>query len=114
MKMSTTDRLTVEDTARMRAFNETELLEMIKKCGIGRVRRGLPRDVLEGILAGRVAVTADHISQTTETRFRLQKHIEENWARARSQLPGCDGHCTTWPCTEGQHAACFGVNEDLL
>lgn len=112
--MTIPDPLLAEDTAKLGALNETELLMLIHKNRIGRVRRGLDRAVLEGILAGRIPLTSEHVSTTTETRSRLQKHIEENWTRARSQLPGCDGHCTTWPCTEGQHAACFGVNEDLL
>ena len=112
--MTTPDPLFSEDASRLGALNETELIAMIHRNHIGRVRRGLPREILEGILSGRVPLIADYVSNTTETRSRLQKHIEENWARARSQLPGCDGHCTTWPCTDGQHAACFGVNEDLL
>lgn len=90
--------------------NETELLLLAARQKLGRLRRGIAHDVLVGIVMGELTVTRDHLSGTSETRAELAKFIQDNIERARSQLPGCNGICTSYPCSEGRHALCFSGN----
>lgn len=94
--------------------NETELLEMARAQGLGRVRRGLPRQDLVAIVSGAADPTPAQLADTTYTRRKLQLFVLDNISRLRSQLPGCDGHCTTYPCSEIRHAQCFDPNERTI
>jgi hypothetical protein len=91
--------------------NETELLQMARRQGLGTLRRGLPKDTLIALVGGYADPQPQHYAGTRETREILQKYIADNIERARSQLPGCDGRCTTFQCTEGRHALCFVPQE---
>lgn len=94
--------------------SETELLALARKQGLGRLRRGISKEELVGIVRGEVALRQDHHSETMETRRTLEAFITKNWGQLRSQLPGCDGKCTTFSCTEGKMALCFYPNKVLL
>jgi hypothetical protein len=94
--------------------NETELLGLARQQGLGRLKRGIPIAELIDIVRGAVAVQPAHHSETILTRKMLQDFINKNWGRLRSQLPGCDGQCETFPCTEGKHALCLFPNKALL
>jgi hypothetical protein len=94
--------------------NETELLWMARNQGLGHLRRGLPLETLVQIVAGEITPAAEHYSGTSATRATLQKFIWENIERTRSQLPGCDGKCSTFPCSDGRHAMCINGNEHVL
>lgn len=94
--------------------NESELLAIAWKQGLGRIRRGIGRSELIALVRGEIELRTDHLATTTETRRILQAFIEKNWGVVRSQLPGCNGKCTTFPCTEGKHALCLFPNKAHL
>jgi hypothetical protein len=94
--------------------NETELLQLARKQGVGILRRGIPLETLIKIVTGEEEVKTSQLSGTMETRAKLERFIQENIERTRSQLPGCTGRCTTFPCTEGRHGLCYGVNENTV
>lgn len=95
--------------------NTTELLWMARAQGLGHLRRSLAREVLVGLITGELEFEPmKHLAGTAATRARLEAFIWENIDRTRSQLPGCDGHCTTYHCTEGRHALCFAGNKDVI
>lgn len=94
--------------------NETELLALARRQGLGRLKRGIPLEELVDIVRGATRPRPEHVSETTQTRQMLQDFITKNWGQIRSQLPGCDGKCTTFSCTEGKHALCFFPNKALL
>ena len=94
--------------------NETELLYLARKQGLGLLRRGLPHETLLALVDGSLNVAPEHFSGTIESRKMLQDYILKNYSITRSQLPGCDGHCTTFNCSEGRHAACFAPNAARL
>lgn len=95
--------------------NETELLHIAKAQGLGRIRRGLPRKTLEGIVAGEFFPSPDHLCGTSITRAKLEAYIRDHFAIVRSQLPGCTGRCTEYPCSDGRHALCFrSENESIV
>jgi hypothetical protein len=104
----------IPDDVKLMACNDTELRAMARAQGLGHLRRGLDKDILIGLVTGSIPLSADYVSGVAETRIALQAFILEHWERARSQLPGCDGKCTTYPCTEGKHALCISGNEDLV
>jgi hypothetical protein len=94
--------------------SETELLALARKQGLGRLRRGIPKSELVDLVRGAIPLQREHHSETMETRRVLEAFIAKNWGQLRSQLPGCDGKCTTFACTEGKHALCFYPNKRLL
>jgi hypothetical protein len=98
------------DDAILMTCNESELFALAQRQKIGRLRRGLPKEVLVGLVTGEITLTRSHLAGTAETRAELQKFIADNIAIARSQLPGCDGCCTSYPCSEGRHALCYAGN----
>lgn len=87
--------------------NETELLWMARRQGIGFLRRGLPKDLLIAIVTGREVPKPEHFSDTSYTRKKLEQYLQTNFSQVRSMLPGCNGMCTQYECTEGRHALCF-------
>lgn len=91
--------------------NEGELLGMARTQGLPPLRRGLPRADLLAIVTGQAEPTKDQIADTEYTRRQLENFITKNFAIVRSQLPGCNGKCLTFHCSEGRHMACFAPNE---
>ena len=94
--------------------NETELLALARSQGLGRLKMGIPHEELVQLVRGAIPLQPHHVSETMNTRALLESFIEKNWGRIRSQLPGCNGKCTTYPCTEGKAALCFYPNKALL
>lgn len=95
------------DDSVLRHCNETELLELARRQGLGILTRGIPTEILVGLVSGELAMKPEFLSGTVETRKMLETHIFKNYSITRSQLPGCDGHCPTYKCSEGRHAVCF-------
>jgi hypothetical protein len=94
--------------------NETELLQLAWKQKLGHLKRGIPREELVAIVSGQASPEPRHMSPTEQTRDILQGFIERNFEKLRSQLPGCDGKCKTFHCTEGKHAMCLYPNKGYL
>lgn len=103
-----------QDSQLLPLCNETELMAMAKRQGLPRLRRGIQHPELVAIVTGELEVRQDHLSQTSTTRGILEDFITQNWGQLRSQLPGCNGKCRTYQCTEGKHALCFFPNKGLL
>jgi hypothetical protein len=94
--------------------NESELIALALRQGLPRLRRGLDRRTLEAIVAGEMDPSAEHLSGTIQTRAKLEAHILKHIEQIRSQLPGCTGMCSTYPCSDGRHALCFAPNETTV
>lgn len=94
--------------------NESELLWLARLQGLPPLRRGLPREELESIVAGVMPVEERHIAGTNYTRSRLEAFIQKKFELVRGQLPGCDGRCMSYPCTEAKHMSCFVPNEATI
>lgn len=104
----------IQEDGVLSSCNETELLALARKQGLGRLRRGIPTTELFDLVRGAIPFNPKYVSETVHTRGILQEFITKNWGQLRSQLPGCDGKCTTFSCTEGKHALCFYPNKALL
>lgn len=104
---------TLDDSALLNC-NETELLSMAVRQGLGHLKRGLPREMLLRIVRGEEDPLPEHIADTKHTRVLLEAFITKYWEKCRSQLPGCNGKCTTFPCSEGRHALCFEPNKEMV
>jgi hypothetical protein len=94
--------------------NKTELLCLARVQGLPPLRKSLPVETMARIVAGEIPAKPEHIAGTGYTRTSLEKYIQDNYSRIRSQLPGCNGKCTSYPCSEGRHALCFGPNRDVV
>lgn len=93
--------------------NESELLWMARVQGLPVLRRGIPKEELIAIITGGEP-KPEHIAWTNKTRGRLEDFIQANIDRLRSQLPGCNGQCRTFLCTEEKHMSCYVPHEALL
>ena len=96
----------MDDTILQRC-NKTELLCIARRQKLGSLSRGLTKELLVQIVSGEVPMRPEYLAATTYTRKRFQQYIAVNIERARSQLPGCDGCCTTYPCSDVRHGLCF-------
>lgn len=96
--------------------NETELMQMARAQGLPPLKRGLPKQELVAIVSGERDPLPIQIANTSYTRDKLQALIQHpnNWGRLMSQLPGCNGKCKTFSCTEGKHALCFYPNQQQV
>lgn len=94
--------------------NESELLWLARLQGLPVLRRGLPRELLIAIVSGTTFVREEHLAGTSYTRERLEAFVQTNIERLRNQLPGCNGMCRSFLCTEGKHMSCFVPSEPLL
>ena len=101
------------DDSKLWDCNETELLQMARSTGNGCLRRGLPQETLIQIVSGEIAPAQEHVSPSDFTRVKLQLFLTTNYGRAASQLPGCTGQCTIYPCSDGEHVLCFSPNKDV-
>jgi hypothetical protein len=94
--------------------NKTELLTMALAQGLPRLRKSLPTERLVAIVSGQVDPGPEDTAGSLESRRRLEEFIGKHIDRVRNQLPGCNGRCTSFPCTEIRHAMCFAPNKDFL
>lgn len=94
--------------------NDSELHWMARKQGLPVLRMSIPHEELVAIVAGSVPVQEHHLALTLQSRTRLETFIQANFDRVRGQLPGCDGRCQSFMCTEGKHMACYLPSEPLL
>ena len=101
----------IPDDERLLRCNETEILELARKQGYGRLRKGLSLPVISELVAGEQLMYPEYLSGIAYTRQKLEGFIHLHWGRVKSQLPGCDGKCTTFHCSDGKHALCFLPNE---
>jgi len=98
------------DDSVLQYCNETELLALARRQGLGILSRGLPREELLGVVSGVLAMKPEYLSGTKATRALLESHIWKHYSITRSQLPGCTGKCSTYNCSDGRHAVCFSPN----
>lgn len=40
-------------------------------------------------------------------RLKMERHIQKYWTRIRTQLPHCNGKCTTFGCPDGIVVGCW-------
>lgn len=104
----------IESDSLLYDCNDSELHWMARKQGLPVLRMGIPHEELVAIVMGAVPVQDGHLAQTNYTRGRLEDFLQANIDRVRGQLPGCDGKCRSFMCTEGKHMSCFLPSEPLL
>ena len=102
----------MDDTNRL---NRTELVDMCRVAGLGSVGRSpSEREQIYQVLEG----TADPVKSRCPLegkRAVMQQHIEKNWRRLRTQLPGCTGKCVLHGCPNIIVQRCWkGFSGDIL
>jgi len=94
--------------------NESELHWLARLQGLPTLRWDLPREELIALVSGAAHFEERHLAVTVYSRGKLQEHIQKNWSIVQGQLPGCNGKCQSFMCTEGKHMSCFIPNEPFL
>jgi hypothetical protein len=92
----------------------TELVQIARRQGLPPLRIDTPKAELVAVVGGYKDYDPATVAGTQYTRGLLEQFLRANWGKVRSQLPGCDGKCTTYPCSEGRHAMCFAPNVELM
>lgn len=91
-------------------LNTTELMTLIRRQTGMVVKRSVSKERMVQIIEGGAPIVQEEVSETTESRKKLQLYIEKNWDGIQSQLP-CKGEnrgrCTIYPCPEGRHVDCL-------
>ena len=90
-------------------LNRTELVTIARMDGNGNVERLAPRKELIGLLSAEPSYVED--CPLEEQRRAMESHIEKNFRRLRTQLPGCTGKCTTFGCPEIVVLRCWNAFE---
>lgn len=104
----------IEGDEKLLLCNESELHWMARIQGLPVLRRDIPREELIAIVSGEIQLDDRRLAGTNRSRGRLEDFITRNFDRVRGQLPGCDGKCRSFLCTEGKHMSCYLPSEPLL
>lgn len=104
----------MEGDERLLICNDSELHWIARIQGLPVLRRDIPNEELIAIVSGEAPVEDRHLAGTNHSRGRLEDFITLNFDRVRGQLPGCDGKCRSFMCTEGKHMSCYIPSEPLL
>ena len=94
--------------------NKSELIQLARDSGLGTLGRALSEDELIEIL---LFVDAENAPKCPleGKRVKMERHIDKNRKRLLSQLPGCDGRCTTFGCPDLVVVRCWeGFRHDIL
>lgn len=92
-------------------LNLTELVELCRSAEVGNVGRATPRAEIYRMLDG----AAEASCPLERKRELMEKHIKRNFNSLRTQLPGCNGKCTSFGCPDAIVQRCFdGFRNSML
>jgi hypothetical protein len=94
--------------------NDSELHWMARVQGLPALRRDIPTSTLIQIVSGWLPMEDSFLADTNQSRGVLEDFITKNYTRVQGQLPGCDGKCRTFLCSEGKHMSCYLPSESQL
>ncbi len=92
--------------------NRTELQKILReKSGANPFREAARLKIEDAIEAdGEVP-----LCPLTAQRDEMERHIRKNYRRLRTQLPGCNGRCTSYGCPNIIVMRCWnGIKDDIL
>ena len=93
-------------------LNRTELQSILRDLEKQNAFREAPRAKLVAALDGVEDVPNCPLDPH---RIEMERHIQKNYRRLRTQLPGCDGRCTTFGCPNLIVTRCWlGIKDDIL
>jgi len=93
-------------------MNQTELRQLCRDAGLGNVGADLDRETLIRILEEEEDIPEGPLEKW---RILMERHIDQNRRRLLSQLPGCDGKCTTFGCPDVIVTRCWrGFKNDMV
>jgi hypothetical protein len=88
----------------MSNLNKSELLQILREEGFGNKSRANGIERLVSTLEG----DGDARECPLEARrTSMQKHIQKNWTRIRTQLPHCNGKCQSFGCPDAVVTGCW-------
>ena len=91
-------------------LNRTELIEILRELDLGNVSRLAPRTEIQRALDGEEE--SPTVCPLDEHRHAMERHIQKNFRRLRTQLPGCNGKCVSYGCPEGIVVRCWLAFKD--
>jgi len=99
----------------LQELNRSELIQMARTAGLGNTGRDCPEvELIDAILRGNSPKDAPSCPLEGK-RKKIERHIEKNKRRILSQLPGCNGCCTTYGCPDLVVVRCWeGFRRDIF
>lgn len=93
-------------------MNRSELVQIARLSGLGNVSRDRPQaELVEEIVTEEVG----DVDALQVRREAIEAHIKKHRSRLLSQLPGCNGCCTTYGCPDLVVTRCWaGFSRDML
>jgi hypothetical protein len=85
-------------------INKSELIALARAEGMGNLSRRNSRETVLNSLEGEGDPEPCPLEENRET---MERHIKRNWRRIRTQLPACDGTCTTFGCPDAVVLGCW-------
>jgi hypothetical protein len=85
-------------------INKSELIQVAREEGLGNLSRANSREALLDALEGGDIPQECRLEEQRDT---MERHIKRNWRRIRTQLPTCDGTCTTFGCPDAIVLGCW-------
>jgi len=86
--------------------------QMARVADLGNLSRAATNEELEAALTD--DVTEGLECPLEERRQRMESHITSNYRQLRSQLPGCNGKCTSFGCTDIVVLRCWRGSKDNI
>ena len=84
----------------MAEMNRSELRILAQKEGLPPLSYSCSAQDLFSLITGETEVDEEHIDPLQDWREKMEKHIQDNYRRLRTQLPGCTGKCTKFGCPD--------------
>ena len=96
-------------------LNKSELIQMARAAGLGNLGRDLSEDEIIDAILNADGPEDVQTCPLEGKRAKVERHINKNRRRLLSQLPGCDGTCTTFGCPDLVVVRCWeGFRHDIL
>ena len=93
-------------------LNRTEIAELARKYGLGNIDRLSNRESLLSFIDGDIDDPDSPECPMSEHRETMENHITRNFRRLRTQLPNCNGKCTSFGCPELIVIRCWDAFKD--
>ena len=93
-------------------INRTEMQYLLREVDEINAFREAPRAALQDAIDG---LREAPLCPLEPHRQEMERHIQKNYRRLRTQLPGCTGKCVSYGCPNLVVMRCWtGIKDDIL
>ena len=86
-------------------LNKSEMCMLVKEYEDSDISREIDTETLINVLKEKDS-PYDYRCPLSDIKYEMERYIQNNIIRLKSQLPGCNGKCTTYGCPDGVVTNC--------